>query len=232
VAATLVHRAVGDRLTCVFVTTGCCGRRGRAGEETFRRTSAWTWSTSMRRPLPRGPGRITEPEAQRRVIGETFIRVFEEVAAPMADARFLVQGTSTPTSSSRALATPPASRATTTWAGSPPTCAWSWWSRCATCSRTRCGPSGRSWAARGDGLASALPRAGAGGAHHREVTFERLEILRAADAIITEEVRRAGLYRSCGSLRGAAGGPLGGGAGHERTYAYPLVVRRSPATTP
>ncbi len=59
-----------------------------------------------------------------------------------------------------------------------------------------------------------------------EVTFERLEILRAADAIIVEEVRRAGLYRDLWQAFGVLPAVRSVGVqGDERTYAYPLVVR-------
>ena len=59
-----------------------------------------------------------------------------------------------------------------------------------------------------------------------EVTFERLEILRAADAIMLEEVRRAGLYRDLWQAFGVLPAVRSVGVqGDERTYAYPLVVR-------
>ena len=106
------------------------------------------------------------------------------------------RGRSTPTSSSRARATPPRSRATTTWAACPTTWWSSWSSRCASSSRTRCG-----WWAR----SSASPRTWSGASPSRgpglairiigEVTQERLDILRQADFVLQEEVRRAGLYR-------------------------------------
>jgi GMP synthase (glutamine-hydrolysing) len=95
VAALLVHRAVGEQLTCVFVDHGL-NREGEPDqvEETFAR--------HFRIPLvhvkaaDRFLGRlasVTDPEVKRKTIGEEFIRVFEEVARDHADGRFLVQGT-------------------------------------------------------------------------------------------------------------------------------------------
>ncbi|HLM97216.1 MAG TPA: glutamine-hydrolyzing GMP synthase, partial [Acidimicrobiales bacterium] len=95
VAAALVHRAVGDQLTCVFVDTGLM-RTGEAEqvEETFRRQ--FHMDLVHVKAADRFFGvleGVTEPEAKRKAIGETFIRVFEEVAAEIEDVRFLVQGT-------------------------------------------------------------------------------------------------------------------------------------------
>ena len=95
VAALLVHRAVGDQLTCVFVDHGL----NRAGEpdqveETFARHFhiPLVHVKAADRFLAKLAG-VTEPERKRKVIGEEFIRVFEEVAREHTGARFLVQGT-------------------------------------------------------------------------------------------------------------------------------------------
>ncbi|MDQ4069890.1 MAG: glutamine-hydrolyzing GMP synthase, partial [Actinomycetota bacterium] len=95
VAAALVHKAVGDQLTCVFVDTGLM-RAGEAEqvEDTFRRQfkvdlvhvkAADRFLEALKD--------VDDPELKRKAIGSTFIRVFEEVAADFEDARFLVQGT-------------------------------------------------------------------------------------------------------------------------------------------
>jgi GMP synthase (glutamine-hydrolysing) len=95
VAALLVHKAIGEQLTCVFVDTGLL-REGEPEqvEETFGR--------HFRVPLVHvkaedrflgGLAGVTDPEDKRRRIGEEFIRVFEEVARAHRRARFLVQGT-------------------------------------------------------------------------------------------------------------------------------------------
>src|SRR5439155_11530358 len=97
----LVHRAVGDQLTCVFVDHGLM--RKDEGEQVV---SAFRDSFHVplvavdaeERFLAKLAG-VTEPEAKRKAIGSEFIRVFEEEASQLAaahggkDARFLVQGT-------------------------------------------------------------------------------------------------------------------------------------------
>jgi GMP synthase (glutamine-hydrolysing) len=95
VAAALVHRAIGDQLTCVFIDHGLL-RAGEAEqvEETF--CSHFRVDLVHVRAAERflkALAGVTDPEAKRRAIGETFIRVFEEVAKAHSDARFLVQGT-------------------------------------------------------------------------------------------------------------------------------------------
>ena len=95
VAALLVHRAIGDRLTCVFVDHGLM-RKGE-GEQVvaaFRDTFKVPLVAvhAERRFLERLAG-VTDPEAKRKVIGTEFIRVFEEEAERLSGARFLVQGT-------------------------------------------------------------------------------------------------------------------------------------------
>src|SRR4029079_11184965 len=95
VAALLVHRAVGDQLTCVFVDHGLM--RKNEGEQVvaaFRDhfKVPLVAVDAEERFLDKLHG-VTEPEAKRKAIGAEFIRVFEEEAAKIADVRFLVQGT-------------------------------------------------------------------------------------------------------------------------------------------
>ncbi len=96
VAAALVHRAVGDRLTCIFVDTGMMRLNERRNvERTFRehmgiRLVVVEAAREFLEPLEG----IVEPERKRRIIGETFIRVFERTTRELgSNARFLVQGT-------------------------------------------------------------------------------------------------------------------------------------------
>ena len=95
VAALLVHRAVGDQLTCVFVDHGL-NREAEPEqvEETFARHFhvPLIHVKAQDRFLAKLEG-VRDPEAKRKAIGEEFIRVFEEVARDHAGARFLVQGT-------------------------------------------------------------------------------------------------------------------------------------------
>ncbi len=95
VAAALVHAAVGDQLTCVFVDHGLL-REGEAEQvvETFRthQNIELVHVHAADVFFERLAG-VTEPEEKRKIIGELFIRTFEDAAAEIADARFLVQGT-------------------------------------------------------------------------------------------------------------------------------------------
>jgi GMP synthase (glutamine-hydrolysing) len=95
VAALLVHRAIGDQLTCVFVDHGLM-RKGE-GEQVvaaFRDTFKVPLVAvdAEERFLARLAG-VSDPESKRKLIGAEFIRVFEEEAAKLAGAHFLVQGT-------------------------------------------------------------------------------------------------------------------------------------------
>ena len=98
VAATLVHRAVGDQLTCVFVDNGLL-RRGERGqvEQTFSRQLHIDLRTveAGDRFLEELAG-VTDPETKRKRVGETFISVFEEAARELGEVDFLVQGTTYP----------------------------------------------------------------------------------------------------------------------------------------
>jgi len=95
VAALLVHRAIGDRLTCVFVDHGLM-RKNESDQvvSTFRDNFQIPLIAidASERFLSRLAG-VTDPEQKRKVIGAEFIRVFEEEAARLDDVHFLVQGT-------------------------------------------------------------------------------------------------------------------------------------------
>ena len=95
VAAALVHRAIGPQLTCVFVDTGLM-RAGEADQvvEAFQRSQGieLIHVRAAERFLGLLAG-LTDPEEKRKAIGEAFIRIFEETAGGITDARFLVQGT-------------------------------------------------------------------------------------------------------------------------------------------
>jgi GMP synthase (glutamine-hydrolysing) len=96
VAAALVHRAIGDQLTCIFVDTGLLRLHEREQvERTFRAHLGIELITidSEKRFLNALAG-VEDPEKKRKVIGHTFIDVFEEAAAKVGDdVDFLVQGT-------------------------------------------------------------------------------------------------------------------------------------------
>jgi len=231
-AAALVHRAVGDQLTCVLVDHGLL-RKNEAGQvvEAFREGLGipLIHVDAADRFLDRLAG-VTDPELKRKIIGEEFIRVFEEEAARIEGARFLVQGTLYSDviesgGDGRAAATIKSHhnvgglpedlgldlveplrmlfkdevRSVAEELGLPERMVWR---------QPFPGP----------GLAIRV----VGG----EVTRERLDILREADAILQEEIRAAELYRELWQsfcvlpvVRSV------GVQGDERTYAYPIVIR-------
>jgi len=95
VMAMLLHRALGDRLHCIFVDNGVL-RKGEADQvvEDFR--DRYHLSVQRADASDRFLGRLAgveDPERKRKIIGETFIEVFEEEAKAFGDARFLAQGT-------------------------------------------------------------------------------------------------------------------------------------------
>ena len=95
VAATLVQRAVGDQLTCIYVDHGLMRKRE---SELLRETFAKNLGMKLvmvdaRERFLRRLMEITDPEAKRRIIGDEFIRVFEQEAAALGQIDFLTQGT-------------------------------------------------------------------------------------------------------------------------------------------
>ncbi len=98
VAAALIHRAIGDQLTCIFVDNGLV-RAGEADQvvETFRRHLhiPLIHVDATERFLSQ-LAEVTNPETKRKRIGETFIRVFEAEAAKLGQVDFIAQGTTYP----------------------------------------------------------------------------------------------------------------------------------------
>jgi GMP synthase (glutamine-hydrolysing) len=231
VAALLVHRAIGDQLTCVFVDHGLM--RMDEGEQViaaFRDTFhvPLVAVDAEDRFLRRLDG-VTEPEAKRKAIGEEFIRVFEEEAAKLGDARFLVQGTlysdviesggGTGTATIKShhnvgglpedlqfeLVEPLRAlfkdevRAVGAELGLPDRMVWR---------QPFPGP----------GLAIRI----VGG----QATRERLDTLRHADSILQDEIRKAGLYRDLWqSFCVLPDIRTVGVQGDERTYGYLIAIR-------
>ena len=231
-AAALVHKAIGDQLTCVLVDHGLM-RKNEAEQvvHAFRDELGvkLVHVDAEQRFLDRLAGE-DEPERKRKIIGEEFIRVFEDEARKLEGARFLVQGTlysdviesggeghgaatikshhnvgGLPEDLDFELVEPlrmlfkDEVRAVATELGLPDKFVWR---------QPFPGP----------GLGIRV----VGG----EVTRERLDILRDADAILQEEIRAAGLYRElwqsfCVLPVVRSVGVQGDG----RTYAYPIVIR-------
>jgi GMP synthase (glutamine-hydrolysing) len=230
VAAALVHRAVGDQLTCVFVDHGLL-RAGEAEqvEETFRRHLAidLVHVKAADRFLEKLSG-VDDPERKRKIIGETFIRVFEEVAREdLEDARFLVQGTLYPDVIESGTRDAAKIKSHHNVGGLPEDMNLTLVEPLRNLFKDEVRRVGEEL-----GLAEEIvwrqPFPGPGLAVRiiGDVTRERLELLRAADAIVTEEIRRAGLMREIWQAFAVLPAVRSVGVmGDERTYGHPIVLR-------
>ncbi|MGI8579313.1 MAG: glutamine-hydrolyzing GMP synthase [Solirubrobacteraceae bacterium] len=231
VAALLVHRAIGDQLTCVFVDHGLM--RKNEGEQVivaFRdHFGVPLVAVDAEERFLRRLAGVSDPELKRKAIGSEFIRVFEEEAAKLSGADYLVQGTlysdviesgggtgaatikshhnvgGLPDDLEFELVEPLRAlfkdevRAVGAELGLPERLVWR---------QPFPGP----------GLAIRI----VGG----EATHERLETLREADAILQDEIRKAGLYRDLWqSFCVLPDVRTVGVQGDERTYGYVVVVR-------
>ena len=227
VAALLVYKAVGDQLTCVFVDHGLM----RANEaEQVVETFGGHFHVPLvhvraeERFLTRLAG-VSDPETKRKIVGEEFIRVFEEEAGKLGDVRFLVQGTlysdviesggddgvaakikshhnvgGLPADMQMELVEPlrllfkDEVRRVGEELGMPERLVWR----------------------------QPFPGPGLSIRIIGDVTSERLDILRAADAVLQEEIRRAGpLPRPLAELRGAAGDQVGRRPGRRANLRVP-----------
>jgi GMP synthase (glutamine-hydrolysing) len=142
---------------------------------------------------------VTDPEQKRKIIGRVFIEVFEEEAKKIEGVTHLVQGTLYPDVIESVSFKGPSAviKSHHNVGGLPERMKLGLSSRCASSSRTRCAPWARPWACPAHHpLAPALPGPRPRHPLPRRGHEERLEILRAADAIVDEEIRAAGLYES------------------------------------
>jgi GMP synthase (glutamine-hydrolysing) len=231
VAAALVHRAIGSRLTCVYVDTGLM-RKGESEQvvEMFRRHMGMELIhvDAGTRFLDRLRG-VTEPEAKRKAIGELFVRIFEEHTGGITDALFLVQGTlypdiiesggedgkaavikshhnvgGLPEDMTLTLVEPLRDlfkdevRKVGSELGLPDEIVWR----------------------------QPFPGPGLGVRIIGEVTAERVALLQEADAIVREEIGRAGLSRDIWQAFAVLADIRSVGVmGDERTYGHPIIVR-------
>ncbi|HEY8484802.1 MAG TPA: glutamine-hydrolyzing GMP synthase [Longimicrobiales bacterium] len=200
VAAALVHRAIGDQLTCIFVDTGLLRKGERESvERTFRRHLGIRLMVvdASREFLDRLRG-VVDPEEKRKRIGETFIRVFERAAKEAGrDARFLVQGTLYPdVIESLSVRGPSATiKSHHNVGGLPGDMSFELIEPLRELFKDEVRQVGRELGLPEE-LVGRHPFPGPGLAIRvvGEVTEERLATLREADAIYLEEIRAAGLY--------------------------------------
>ena len=201
VAAVLIHEAIGDQLTCIFVDTGLM-RAGEADEVVSLFRGHYNIPLIHARGAPscssaRLAG-VSDPEQKRKIIGATFIDVFDEEAHKIGGAEFLAQGTLYPDviESVRATGGPSVTiKSHHNVGGLPERMKMKLVEPLRELFKDEVRALGRelglpeSFVGRhpfpGPGLAIRVPG---------EITREKLEILRKADAIYLDEIRKAGLY--------------------------------------
>jgi len=233
VAAALVHKAVGSQLTCVFVDTGLM-RAGEADqvEDTFRRQFKvdLVHVKAADRYFAALAG-VSDPERKRKIIGELFIRIFEEVARDLGAGdggpRFLVQGTLYPDVIESGSDTAANIKSHHNVGGLPEDLSFELVEPLRLLFKDEVRAVGEElglpheivWRQPFPGPGLAVRIIG-------EVTPERAEVLRQADALVVEEIRRAGLYRELWqSFAVMPAVRTVGVMGDGRTYAYPIVIR-------
>ena len=229
VTAALVHKAIGDQLTCVFVDTGLMrAGEGEQVEETFRRQFGLDLVHVKAQDRFFGAlAGLTDPEAKRKVIGELFVRVFEEVASEASGVGFLAQGTLYPDVIESGSGHAATIKTHHNVGGLPEDMELELVEPLRLLFKDEVRAIGEEL-----GLPEELvwrqPFPGTGLAVRivGEVTHERVELVRAADAIVLEEVRNAGLWRELWQSFAVLPAVRSVGVmGDERTYAYPIVVR-------
>jgi GMP synthase (glutamine-hydrolysing) len=229
VAAALVHRAIGHRLTCVFVDTGLM----RAGEgdqvvETFRLHQGMELIhvRAGERFFERLAG-ITDPEEKRKAVGELFIRVFEEAKGGISDARFLVQGTLYPDVIESGTATAAKIKSHHNVGGLPEDLDFDLVEPLRSLFKDEVRRVG-SELGLPDEIVWRQPFPGPGLSVRiiGEVTPERVALLQQADLIVRDELRDAGLEREIWQAFAVLADIRSVGVmGDERTYGHPIIIR-------
>jgi GMP synthase (glutamine-hydrolysing) len=233
VTATLVHRAVGDQLSCIFVNHGLL-RRGEPEQvvHTFRDQGMHLVPVDATEEFLGALSGVTDPEQKRRIIGERFIRIFEQQATRLGDGvRFLAQGTLYPdVIESRGPERQTAARIKThhNVGGLPDDMQFELVEPLRYLFKDEVRAVGEAL-----GLPEEIvwrqPFPGPGLAVRilGEVTWERLETLRAADTILLEELDGAGALRGETQQALAVLLPVHsvGVMGDERTYQNAIAIR-------
>ena len=231
VAAALVYRAVGDRLTCVYVDTGLM-REGESVqiEETFvRNFGVELVHVNAAQRFYDLLDDVADPERKRKIIGETFIRVFEEEARKLSvdGCKFLVQGTLYPDVIESGSGHASTIKSHHNVGGLPDDMDFELVEPLRDLFKDEVRAVGTALGLP-DEIVWRQPFPGPGLAVRivGTITAERVTIVRAADAIVREEVKNAGLEREIWQAFAVL--PVirsVGVMGDERTYAYPIVLR-------
>lgn len=231
VAAAMVYRAVGNQLTCVFVDTGLMRKNeGNQIEATFTKEFGveLIHVKAQDRFFDALAG-VTDPERKRKIIGELFIREFEAVARDLADdgIKFLVQGTLYPDVIESGSGHAATIKSHHNVGGLPDDLSFALVEPLRTLFKDEVRKVGEEL-----GLPTEIvwrqpfPGPGLGVRIIGEVTRERAEILRNADYVVVDEIKKAGLYRELWqSFAVLPAVRTVGVMGDGRTYAYPIVIR-------
>jgi GMP synthase (glutamine-hydrolysing) len=229
VAATLVERAVGKQLTCVFVDTGLLrlGEPESIIQALGRQLSSPIVHVNAQDRFLKALRGQTEPERKRAIIGETFIRVFEKEARSLGLPRFLVQGTIFSDVIESGNGSTAKIKSHHNVGGLPEELSFELVEPLRELFKDEVRAIGRQLGLP-DQLLLRQPFPGPGLAIRiiGAATPERLEILRRADAILTEEASKAGLAHEvwqCFAVLPAIQSV--GVMGDERSYGYPIVIR-------
>ncbi|MFA5802790.1 MAG: glutamine-hydrolyzing GMP synthase [Thermoleophilia bacterium] len=228
-AALLVYRAVRDNLTCIFVDHGLL-RKNEAEQVIDAFENHFHVPLIHIQAQERFIGKlagVTDPEKKRKIIGEEFIRIFEEEARKLEGARFLVQGTLYSDVIESGTRDAAKIKSHHNVGGLPEDMDLDLVEPLRHIFKDEVRnvagelglPDNMVWRQPFPGPGLAIRIIG-------EVTRERLDILREADFILQEEVRRAGLYRELWQSFCVLPGIRSVGVmGDERTYAYPIIIR-------
>ena len=231
VAAALVHKAIGSQLTCIYVDIGLMRKNESAQVvETFKRNMGieLIHVDAGARFFEKLKG-ITEPEAKRKAIGETFVRIFEEHTGGITDAKFLVQGTLYPDviESGGVDGTASVIKSHHNVGGLPDDMTLKLCEPLRTLFKDEVRKVGTEL-----GLPDEIvwrqpfPGPGLGVRIIGEVTPDKVAILQEADAIVREEVKLAGLEREIWQAFAVLADIRSVGVmGDERTYGRPIIIR-------
>ena len=232
VAAFLVHRAVGKQLSCIYVDTGLM-REGETEEiqRTFSKLPKLDFRVvdAEKQFLSALQG-ITDPESKRKTIGELFIRIFEREAAKLGTIDFLVQGTlyTDAIESSHSVGGKAAViKSHHNVGGLPKDVQFKLIEPLRDLYKDEVRGLGRSLGVP-EAIVSRQPFPGPGLALRiiGEVTKEKLEMLRAADAIFREEMRRSGEWKRSQQYFAVLPDIRSVGVqGDARTYGHPIILR-------
>ncbi len=230
VAAVLVHKAVGDRLTCIFVDHGLLRKNERESvEETFRKQFDMHLITvdAKERFLGKLAG-IKDPETKRKIIGKEFIEVFDEESKKLGDIKYLVQGTVYPDVIESGTETAAVIKSHHNVGGLPEDMELKLIEPLRSLFKDEVRKVGTELGIPDEIVwRQPFPGPGLGIRILGDVTEEKLSILREADHVFRDEIKKAGLEREI--WQGFAVLPSDiksvGVMGDERTYSYPIILR-------